>query len=135
MQDLYHRLIRDMKAVGIPTDFTLELKPYSKTYFGRYDPNSNKVTVYVYEDKSCTRMMSYEEILLTSIHEAVHSIQWNDKSFVRRKGVMHNAEFYRLYNSYSDKAKSMLLLREVRYARVLQVARNEVPKIHCRPIM
>jgi hypothetical protein len=130
VQELYHRLLRDMKALGIPTNFTFELKPYSKTYFGRYDPNLNKVTVYVYEDKSCTKMMSYEEILLTSIHEAVHSIQWQDKSFVRRKGVMHDADFYRLYNMYSDRAKSILLLREVRYARVLQIPRGKAPEIH-----
>ena len=135
MQELYHRLLKDMQSLGVPTDFIFELKPYSKTYYGRYDPNSNKVTVYIYEDKSCTQMMSYEDILLTSIHEAVHSIQWHDKSFVRRKGVMHDAEFYRLYNFYCDKAKSMLLLREVRYARVFQVSRGETPKIHCRPVM
>ena len=131
MQELYHRLLKDMRAVGIPTTFTFELKPYSKTYYGRYDPNSNKVVVYVYEDKSCSKMLSYEEILLTSIHEAVHSIQWNDKSFVRRKGVMHNADFFRLYNSYADKAKSILLLREVKYARVPQASREKAPKVYC----
>lgn len=135
MQDLYHRLIKDMKSLGVPTDFILELKPYSKTYYGRYDPNSNKVTVYIYEDKSCTRMLRYEDILLTSIHEAVHSIQWHDKSFVRRKGVMHNTEFYRLYNSYCEKAKSMLLLREVRYARVFEESGCKIPEVYCRPLV
>ena len=135
MQELHHRLLKDMKAVGLPTDFAFELKPYSKTYYGRYDPNSNKVTVYIYEDKSCTKMLSYEDILLTSIHEAVHSMQWNDNSFVRRKGVMHNAEFFRLYNSFSDKAKSMLLLRKVRYDRVFQASRGKAPEVYCRPVM
>lgn len=135
MQDLYHRLLKDMTSLGIPIDFTFELKPYSKTYYGRYDPNSDKVTVYIYEDKSCTKMMSYEEILLTSIHEAVHSIQWHDKSFVRRKGVMHNAEFFRLYSAYSEKAKSMLLLREVRYDRIFQTSRSKNPEIYCGTIM
>lgn len=133
MQDLYHRLLRDMNALGISTDFTLELKGFSKTYFGRYDPNSNKVTVYVCENKSCTRRYSYEDILLTCIHEAVHAIQWNDKSFVRRRGVMHNADFYRLYNMYADKAKSILLLREVRNDRVSQVSRNKASEVCRRP--
>lgn len=133
MQDLYHRLLKDMNALGISTDFTLELKGFSKTYFGRYDPNSNKVTVYVCENKSCTRRYSYEDILLTCIHEAVHAIQWNDKSFVRRRGVMHNADFYRLYNMYADKAKSILLLREVRNDRVFQVSRNKASEVCRRP--
>ena len=68
LQELYHRLTRDMSRVGIPLDFTLELKSFSKTYYGRYDPNSNKITVYIFEDKSCTRMYSYEGILMTCIH-------------------------------------------------------------------
>lgn len=133
MQDLYHRLLRDMNAIGIPTSFTLELKGFSKTYFGRYDPNSDKVTVYVFENKSCTKRYEYQDILLTCIHEAVHAIQWHDKSFVRRRGVMHNADFYRLYNMYADKAKSILLLREVRNDRVFQVSRNKASEVCRRP--
>lgn len=132
LQELYHGLINDMKQVGIPIDFNLELKSFSKTYYGRYDPNSNKITVYIYEDKSCTRMYSYEEILMTCIHEAVHSIQWHDKSFVRIKGVMHDADFYRLYNMYSDKAKSILLLREVKHDYVFEPSLWKAPVIHCR---
>ena len=135
MQELYHRLLRDMTSVGIPTDFTLELKGFSKTYFGRYDPNSNKVTVYICENKSCTKRYEYQDILLTCIHEAVHAIQWHDKSFVRRRGVMHNADFYRLYNMYADKAKSILLLREVRNDKLYQVSRRKAPEIHSRPVM
>lgn len=130
VQELYHRLLKDMKSIGIPVDFTFELRPYSKTYYGRYDPNSDKITVYVYEDKSCTKMTSYTELLMTSIHEAVHSIQWKDKSFVRRKGVMHNADFYRLYNMYADKAKSILLLREVRHDRVSKTLRGKVSEVY-----
>ena len=105
MQELYHRLLSDLKQVGIKPSFTLELRPYSKTYYGRYDPNLDKVTVYLYEDKARTKLTKYEELLLTTIHEAVHAIQWHDKSFVRRKGVMHNADFHRLYNMYAERAK------------------------------
>ena len=132
LQELYHRLMRDMVRVGIPIDFNLELKSFSKTYYGRYDPNINRITVYIYEDKSCTKMYSYEDILMTCIHEAVHSIQWHDKSFVRRKGVMHDTNFFRLYNMYSDKAKSILLLREVKYDRVFETHRGKVSEFHCR---
>lgn len=114
MKELHHRLLSDLRRVGITVSFDLVLRPYSKTYFGRYDPNKNEVTLYVYEDKACTRETKYEELLLTLIHEAIHCIQWHDKSFVRIKGVMHNAEFYRLYGMYSDRAKSILLLKEIR---------------------
>jgi len=132
VQDLYHRLLKDMESIHIPTDFTLELKGFSKTYFGRYDPNSNKVTVYICENKSCTKIYDYQDILLTCIHEAVHAMQWHDESFVRRRGVMHDADFYRLYNMYSDRAKSLLLLREVRHDRVFQTSRGKAPEIYSR---
>ena len=131
MQELYHKLIGDLKRVGITPDFTLELKPYSKTYYGRYDPNTNKVTVYIYEDPECRRLTNYRDLLLTLIHEAVHSIQWHDKNFVRRKGVMHDADFHRLNNMYSDKAKSLLLLREIQYDRVYSVPRFKASEIYC----
>lgn len=124
LQELYHRLLFDMQRVGIDTSFTLEIKSYSKTYFGRYDPNHDKITVYVFEDDLCTKMYSYMEILLTCIHEAVHSIQWNDKSFVRRKGVMHNADFFSLYNRYADKAKSYLLMQEVKDVPIKKTRRR-----------
>lgn len=119
VQELYHKdlrdkLLKDMKRVGIPTNFNLVLKPYSKTFFGRYDPNTNKVILYVYDNPDCSKMCRYDTLLLTLIHESIHSIQWNDSSFVRRKGVMHDAEFHKLYNFYSDKAKSYMLLEEVR---------------------
>lgn len=121
MQSLYHRLLRDLRDVGITVDFTLELKPYSKTYYGRYDPNTNKVVLYVYEDKDQTKLIRYKELLLTLIHEAVHCIQWHDESFVRVKGVMHDAEFHRLYKEYSSK------VREVRHARLY-------PKVRSSPV-
>jgi len=114
MQELYHRLLTDLRALGIREKFTLELKPYSKTFFGRYDPNTRKITVYVYQDETCLRMYPYEDILLTTIHEAVHCIQWSSDNFVRLKGVMHDPEFYRLYNEYADRARALFLLREVK---------------------
>ena len=124
MQELHYRLLRDLRKIGINVSFELELRPYSKTYYGRYNPNSNKVTLYVYEDKSRTKLLKYEVLYMTLIHEAIHCLQWNDKSFVRRKGVMHDPEFYRLFNSYSDKAKSLMLLQEVRNDKFYSTIRS-----------
>lgn len=114
VMELYHKLLQDVRKCGIMEDFTLELKPYSKTYYGRYDPNKNKITVYIYSDKECTELMDYKDLLFTVIHEAVHCIQWHDESFVRVRGVMHDAEFYRLYSEYEDRAKALLYFREVK---------------------
>ena len=131
MRELYHRLLSDLRKIGVDVSFDLELKPYSKTYYGRYDPNSNKVTIYVYEDKECSKLINYDRIFLTLIHEVIHCMQWQDKSFIRRRGVMHDAEFYRLLNMYSDKAKSLSLLQEVKHDRVPKVSGKEVLRVHC----
>lgn len=131
MRELHHRLLLDLKRIGVTVSFDLELRPFSKTYYGRYDPNVNKVTLYVYEDKECTKMLSYEKVFLTLIHEAVHCIQWQDKSFVRRRGVMHDTEFYQLFNMYSDKAKSILLLQEVTSDRKHKIYRKEASRVSC----
>lgn len=113
MQELYHRLLNDLQKIGITDSFSLELRPYSKTYFGRYDPNLDRITLYVYEDESCSNYIKYEELFITLIHESIHCMQWHDKSFVRRKGVMHDAEFHRLFNKYKTKAKSIVFKEDI----------------------
>lgn len=113
MQELNHKLMRDIRKIGIDIDFQLELKNYSRTYFGRYDPNKNKVVLYVHQDEKCTRRYKYEDLLMTLIHEAVHCMQWRDKSFVRIKGIMHDQQFHAMYQVYSDRARASLLFKEV----------------------
>lgn len=132
MQELYHKLLRDIKSIGLPTNFTLELREYSKTYFGRYDPNSNTVTLYVFQDSSCTTLFDYEDLLLTFVHEIVHCIQWHDSSFVRRKGVMHDVDFYRLLNIYSDRVKAQSLLKEIRYDSIFSTFGRATSKVCCQ---
>lgn len=113
-QELYTLLLRDIKKIGVdPSGFNLKLKPYSKTLYGRFNPNTFEIIVYVYRDKDRKTMYTYKELLLTLVHESIHYIQWSDKNFVRVKGVSHNSEFYRLLNIYSDRVNSLLLLREI----------------------
>ena len=114
MKELHQNLMRDLKAIKVPVLFNLSLKPYSKTMYGNYRPKQKKITLYVYQDINQTRIVPYEELLLTLVHEAVHSIQWEDSTFVRKRGVMHDAEFHRLNNKYANRAKALLLLKEVK---------------------
>ena len=100
MKKLHDDLMRDLVNLGIRTDFDLELKKYSKTYFGRYNPNKNRITLYVYESKDCKTRYAYKNLLLTLVHEVVHHMQWGSKSFIRVKGVMHNCEFHHIFNKY-----------------------------------
>jgi radical SAM superfamily enzyme YgiQ (UPF0313 family) len=105
VQDLKDTLFQDMKSLGLTGDYILVLRPYSKTHFGNYNPNNNKVRLYVYSNSQYTEVYSYEHLLKTLIHETCHYRQWRDPKFKRIKGVMHNPEFKRMYNYYTGLAK------------------------------
>lgn len=103
MQDLEVRIKSDLEAIGIVVDFELVLKPYSKTYYGCFRPNTNRVYVYVFKDSSLTTMYPYDFIMETAIHEAIHAKQWHDENHVRIKGIMHDEEFYRLLDKFKKR--------------------------------
>jgi hypothetical protein len=113
VRELHDQLVNDIRKLGIKVDFELVLKNYSKSFYGRYDPNTNKVILYVYQDENCIRPYPYRELLLTVVHECCHCIQWHSPSYVRVRGVMHDRGFSELFNYYSDKANALCLLREV----------------------
>ena len=69
---------------------------------------------------------------MTAIHEAVHCIQWNSKSFVRRKGVMHDAEFYRLLDMYAHRVEHLMYRKEKDYAKLPKVPRRKNSQVYRR---
>ena len=114
-ESLKEWLLFDLKNIGISiSNEELEIKPYSSSCYGRYNVNKGKIIVYMYSDKECTTPYPYAELMETTIHEAVHYIQHHDPNFVRFKGVMHNAEFYHLYNEYSKTFNTIWLSRKLR---------------------
>lgn len=112
MQELENQLREDLLNIGLNVDFSFSLRGYSKSYFGRYDIKSSTIILYVYKN-SRGDMYPYEELLLTTIHEAIHCKQWHDPNYKRVRGVMHDLEFKRLYSLYSNRAKARMLFREV----------------------
>lgn len=109
MQELYNALLNDLYKLGFNIhSFKLVLRPYSKSYFGRYYIATKEIYLYVFEDEKLKRFLPYYQLLDTLIHEAVHAKQSSNKNFVRKRGVMHDPEFKTLYNKYH---KKMLELR------------------------
>ena len=87
-------LLDVLVGLGIKTDFTLELRGYSKSYNGLYYPEKRKVVLYVRDVNG--KIYSRKRLLRTLIHEAVHHYQFvHDDSYVRIKGVMHDHKFKR----------------------------------------
>ena len=98
---LKRALIADLKRIGIySSDLMLELRPYSKSYFGRYYIERRLIVLYVYRDKEQEKPFDYIDLLSTAVHEACHHLQWTDPNFLRKKNVMHDKEFWDLWNTY-----------------------------------
>lgn len=114
VDELRHRLLSDLREINLPVDeVDVFLRPYSKTFYGRYFPVYDdskvrpKIYVYPYADK-LGNFLPYTKILETVIHEFCHHIQYaSAPEFVRVKGVMHNAQFWQLYNHYLSRAQSL----------------------------
>ena len=95
-----------LEKLGLPTDVTLDLRGYSKTYYGRYDIENQVITLYVLEEDNT--YLPYEKILQTAIHEAIHHFQHTkDKAFVRVHGVMHNQAFLKLEEKLYKRLKTL----------------------------
>lgn len=118
-EELNSKLESDLRLLNLPVDeFVLNIRPYSKTYFGRYFPKYKdkmaEVRVYPYRTKNMKFMFSYSTILYHTIHEVCHHLQYTNPNYIRRKGVMHDPEFFKLLEFYISKAeREGLLIREV----------------------
>lgn len=115
-EELKTRLLSDLSHINMPVDeVSLVIRPYSKTYYGRYFPVYDdkrvkpKIYLYPYENTE-EDLLSYDIILQTAIHEFCHHIQYASGSFVRNKGVMHDTQFWKLYNHYEERAKRYQLI-------------------------
>ena len=115
IDELRTKLLNDLRALNINTDgMTLVVKPYSKSFYGRYYPKDNRIFLYAYKDPERTCMYPYNQLMKTLLHEVVHFIQWNDPEYVRVKGIMHNEEFYRIYNSLERQYKRKVMMNRVK---------------------
>ena len=111
---LYDRLLSDLALLNIPIDeVTIEFRPYSVTYFGKYFLKNHLIAIYPYADKQGDFVNS-ETILETAIHESVHHIQYQDPNFIRRRGVMHDTQFWKIYNHFIDRAVKLNIVEEGR---------------------
>lgn len=111
------KIISVLRAIGVPVSkFELRVKEYSKTYYGVYRAKTNRAFVYMYKDKECTSRYSFDELMRTAIHESCHAIQWNDTKFMRKKGIMHDSDFWCMYNTLLGRYYRLKEMQEVKDA-------------------
>lgn len=107
-KDLMARLLSDMTCLGMPVDeVDVVLRPYSKTFYGRYFPVQGSRTtprVFLYPYEMDGSVMCYDKVFETFVHEMVHHLQYTSGNFIRRSGMMHNPQFWKLFNHYKKRA-------------------------------
>lgn len=109
-EEIYCRLVSDLRSLKLPVDeIKLYIRPFSKTYYGRYFPSHEssdkpRIFIYPFTDKNNTECDSYHQIVSTAIHEMVHHIQYTSPNFTRYRGVMHDTQFWQLYHHYMNRA-------------------------------
>lgn len=114
-EELHTRLINDLESLRLPvSEVQLVIRPFSKSFFGRYfsSTDGKPARVFIYPYKTKRSMFSYSTVLYHAIHEMVHHLQFTNPSYRRIKGVMHDPQFYLLFNRYYIKALDMSLLRK-----------------------
>lgn len=119
---LKQKLINDLSRLFLPVnEFDLEIRPFSSSFYGKYTPKNfnNKrkkatIWIYPYSNKSGD-MYSYCKILKTAIHEVCHHLQYTDPDYTRRKGIMHNSEFYYLMDKYVKRAEKYEIIDKEGY--------------------
>lgn len=114
-EELQHRLVSDLQKLRLPVEeFNVVIRPYSKSFYGRYFPEYEgkiaEVRIYPYKYKKMKVMFSYSTVLYHTIHEVCHHLQYTNPNYVRRKGVMHDPQFYSLLERYTNRAVDMGLL-------------------------
>lgn len=109
LQELLDKIEKDLYLMDMPVDeVEITLRPYSKTYYGRYYTDG-RLYLYPFKDKK-GGYLPYSQIILTAIHEMCHHIQHSDPRFVRYKGIMHNADFWCMYHYYVNLAEDLGIL-------------------------
>lgn len=115
-EKLKNRLTADLSSLGLPVgEVNLVIRPYSSTYYGNYFPKYDKegkprIYIYPFRDRG-GRMYEYSFVVDTFIHEMCHHLQHTDPRWIRVEGVMHDPEFWRLYNKYIFRAKLTGVIR------------------------
>lgn len=112
-EQLKSHIISDLKLVDVPTDFNLEFRGYSDSYWGRYYTKQKKIVVFVLSTKDGQAYYPYSTILNVVLHEATHHYQYtHEDGFKRAKGIMHNPNFNRFYSQKVYKLKELEVIDE-----------------------
>jgi len=119
-EEIKTRICSDLSQIGLPVyEVDIEIRPYSKTFYGRYFPTCDenlakpKVYIYPYDEKG---NIDYDTIFCKSaVHEMIHHLQYISPFWQRKRGVMHDEQFWKMYNFYVERAEKLGVVRRCDY--------------------
>lgn len=99
LRSLLKKIYRDLDSIGINMRLPLILRSYSKRRWGYYDILKDEIVIYVFSDPTCSRLTHYNILFRIILHEYVHALQHKSSNWRRYKGIMHDVEFWQIYNN------------------------------------
>ena len=136
---LPERLIHVFKAlVGEYFNVTINaqvlIKPQSVTMYGCYKHRKNKPNQIILYRKGRVRTYTNEWLFSVFIHEFIHYYQFNHvMGYTRKRGVMHDKQFYDMLHETLEYAKKEGLLQHGEYTKGYhEYLKTTLPKGHAR---
>ncbi len=99
-------------------DVQVLIKPQSKTMYGVYKHRKNKPNQIILYRSGRVKTYTNEWLFSVFIHEFIHYYQFNHvKGYKRKRGVMHDKQFYDLLHEALETAKKEGLLQRGEYTK------------------
>ena len=70
LKELEELLRCEAEKIGLTDPYNLEIRGHSKSYWGKYNPNTNTVILYVLDDNG--KLYPLWDIMKAFIHELIH---------------------------------------------------------------
>lgn len=100
------------------SDVQVLIKPQSKTMYGVYKHRKNKPNQIILYRSGRVKTYTNEWLFSVFIHEFIHYYQFNHvKGYKRKRGVMHDKQFYDLLHEALETAKKEGLLQHGEYTK------------------
>ena len=100
------------------SDVQVLIKPQSKTLYGVYKHRRNKPNQIILYRRGRVKTYTNEWLFSVFIHEFIHYYQFNHVfGYVRKRGVMHDKQFYDILHETLEEAKKEGLLQHGEYTK------------------
>lgn len=115
--NVFKALLGEMFKVNM-SDVQVLIKPKSVTMYGVYKHRKNKPNQIILYRSGRVKTYTNEWLFSVFIHEFIHYYQFNHvQGYKRKRGVMHDKQFYDMLHEALENAKKEGLLQHGEYTK------------------